>query len=211
MASTMGVMKMFLKSGPKSPAIVVVAAVLLLPVLNVASADTTIATQKFSALTAPASGTAVEGNVQTQVFLFASTQADVPGGGPGADIFVIQTDTTTGQVVTQFFGSTPLEEGEFVIDRNLKSAKLVTTLSGSDSVSGADKTVTIEATWTGTGPTEATDDHSKTTFDGVVLVTHFVGKARDADVSIEISGDINIPNGSGSLLDLKSGSVQIST
>ena len=95
--------------------------------------------------------------------------------------------------IMEFYGFTEPSESHYAISNNLRSASLDhVSVTGYDYVSGDEKTITIDALWSGEGNQikikqsySETNEFYKISFNGM-------GTGRDATASADISGDLDI-------------------
>jgi hypothetical protein len=78
-----------------------------------------------------------------------------PPGPPNSrsEVFVIidQFNLCTGEQLVFAIGNATLSDSDFEVSKKLESARLITTIEVSDSVSGSSFDVSIDVTWTATG------------------------------------------------------------
>lgn len=117
--------------------------------------------------------------------------------------------------ILAFDGYTNLDAQAFQMSR-LNTATLQTTLTGFDWVSNTEKTIAVDAAWTGVGATSSGNWVYNYRSGDYMFHEQFVGSSRQADVSISISGDITTDVDSSSasygyatLSNAKSGYVDI--
>jgi hypothetical protein len=134
---------------------------------------------------ASASKTIEEGSITTEASAFAFTNT---AGETGICLFYSQSDTSTGTELVSLFGCGSPDE--FTVSKQLDSATFSGTITGTDVVSGEEKTaiVNVELTATGKAETSTFNLHEKT--HDFTLVRHANGKFAPASGSLNISGDI---------------------
>ena len=95
--------------------------------------------------------------------------------------------------VTYFGGYTGLDKSDFKISSNLRSAVVKNVqVTGYDYLTGDEKTITVDATWTGQGNTFK-NKHSFTESNEYYRLTFKAsGTGRDAQATAQITGDINL-------------------
>jgi hypothetical protein len=157
------------------------------------------------------------GCIQTDVFVSAVDGKIKQDGAPEveslASVAISRFDLCTGTVLLSAFGSATLAPTEFVIDRQLVSASLDTTVTVMDFVSGASFPVDVAVNWTGTGATFRVKQHFQIITPGFKLNSRFDGTFREAAASGTISdGTSNFtpePAAFADMSSVKSGEVSI--
>src|SRR5688572_23422736 len=153
------------------------------------------APEKTLLVSASFSSTDPSGRIVTSVdvFAFEPVSSGKPGqGSPESTIhlIIVQRDAQTGTLLMRasesFFG---LAEPDLQISGNLKSAKLNTTLTVFDSVSGTSFDVTINLKWTATGPRIIDNLNFRDITPGPAC--NEIENARTASRSAEASGTIS--------------------
>lgn len=95
-------------------------------------------------------------------------------------------DTNTQEYIEFLDAQFELDEGDFYVSPSLSSATLEpVTVIAHDVLNGEEKTITISASFMGTGEIQVLNSHAHSTSDN----SHRVLKQRDASYSVEISGD----------------------
>ena len=164
---------------------------------------------KFHGLTAIADfdSFSPDGCIETFVFL-SGTQSKT---GPEADVSIGQVNSCTGDELFAF-GSTL--NPTFQVNNQLTSASLSATISVFDEVSGNTFTVSVSATWTGTGPLSHQSGTSHFHTKNFSENFHFNDTFRDASASGTVSdGTTNFtpsPAVFAEIASFKSGDVIIS-
>ena len=116
------------------------------------------APQKTLSVSASFSSTDPSGLIVTSVSVFAHEPVSLGKPGQGSPpstvhLLIVQRDAQTGTVLKRVNATfTALAEQDLQISPNLDSATLNTTITVRDSVSGTSFNVSINLTWTATGP-----------------------------------------------------------
>jgi hypothetical protein len=204
-------------------------------VANAASQTTTISWRGNSAY-ASMSSQSLDG-VNTDVYVFATDTASRQNSGTfdqsQAYFYIYQyklgdqiCQVSDGQEycynqtipIVSFNGYAPSLDANSFQMKKLNTASLQTTMTGFDWVSNSEKTITINATWTGVGSTSSGNYVTTYRSGNYLFHSQYVGSSRQGDITIGISGDVktNIDSNSANykyveLDNAKTGSVTIST
>jgi hypothetical protein len=157
------------------------------------------------------------GCIQTDVTVFAVDGRFKQDGAPqvesSAFVGISRFDVCTGTLLLDAFGSATLAPTEFVVDRELTSAALETTVTVTDFVSGTSFPVEMAVSWTGTGATFRQKTHSQIKTPGFMQTSRFDGTFREAAASGTVSdGTTNFtpePAAFAALRSVKEGAVTI--
>jgi hypothetical protein len=163
------------------------------------------------------SSTDPSGCIQTDVFVLAVDGRVKQDGAPvvdsSASVSISRYDVCAGTLLLSAFGFAALAPAEFVMDSQLKSAALETTITVTDFVSGTSFPVDMAVTWTGTGEAFRFKQHSQIKAPGFTLNSKSDGTSRDGTASGTVSdGTTNLtpePASFANLSSLKSGEVTI--
>jgi hypothetical protein len=106
------------------------------------------------------------------------------------------------EVMADFYGYAEPQKSDFSISGNLRSASIEgVEVTGYDYVSGSEKTITLDASWTASGSLYR-QKLSDTQYDeDYVYSFKAMGVGRDATVTAEISGDIDLTLDESEYLD----------
>lgn len=88
------------------------------------------------------------------------------------------------------YGETELQDSDFRASNSLRTASLVTQLTGFDYVSGEEKIVSIDAKWTGVGDVFRGRDRIVEDNNFYRYTENSMGASRDANVLINVTGDV---------------------
>jgi hypothetical protein len=131
----------------------------------------------------------------TSLYIQATEFAQrVPGdptlaGGPFVGVFLRQQDNCdidacgNPRTLLDANGFFPLPAGALAIEKNLGSARLHTTVLVTDFVSGSELPLTIDLTWTATGPRSMQEQHFVDVLSDQRIVNSSIGFSRSASAS----------------------------
>ncbi|MCI0563557.1 MAG: hypothetical protein MN733_34210 [Nitrososphaera sp.] len=149
-------------------------------------------------------------NTFTEVYLFMIDSAtNVNGGYPESfmDMVIYQYQLTEtcedyyGEEycyydyvpLLEFYGFAELNKSDFAISNNLRSASITgLEVTGYDYISGEEKTINVDAEWTSSGGMLKEKSSYSQTNEFFKISLKGMGAGRDADASVDISGDIDV-------------------
>jgi hypothetical protein len=138
--------------------------------------------------------TSTDGCIQTQVFV-AATQGvsrSLPGpGNPVTEValFILQEDICTDTRLISAESLSAIPAADFQVDKKLAQAILNTTVTATDYAADppASFDVSIDLTWTATGPLTRANDNTHFHTPGCVINNRIHGTSRTAEASGSVS------------------------
>jgi hypothetical protein len=169
------------------------------------AATNAIFKEKFRDSFAFAQKRITEGSITT--FVNAEAFKDI-SGNVGVFVAVVKTDESTGTDLTDYFGSGP---GQLTVGSGLSSATFSATVTGTDFLSGEDKTVTVNSQLSATGKVQTSTFGFHANAREFTEVVNSNGMIRPASGSLTVSGDITFStnDATGTIGNAKQGSITV--
>jgi hypothetical protein len=130
--------------------------------------------------------------IQTNVSIEAFDNiVHLPPGPPNsrseAVVIIDLFDFCNGEQLVFALGSATLSDSDFQVGKKIESARLITTIEVSDSVSGSSFDVSIDVTWTASGQPEKVNNRFQSRFPDRFITEQSRGTFREAVASGTVS------------------------